>query len=294
MVLINLIHFILDLAGLAIWINWRTYPQNAHRLAPPATLVGTLRRADPPLARRWHYLAGLAALLVARVFLYRFIASALNWTGVLNTGVVSVAFRGDDLSHMFLYSLVSFALMLWVFHLCMLLLSLLNPGVPEALPFQHFARQHLGAVDRWPTTLKLVLPLAGTTLLWWLLSWPLTDWGFLPARFNSVHRLEQALVIGLASYFVWKYLISVVLVLHLVNSYVYFGNHGFWHYLNGVARLLLRPLAAIPLRVGRVDFAPVVLLVLVLFVSNVAVDGMPVSKHYRIPGLMDLYAILPL
>lgn len=294
MVLINLIHFILDLAGLAIWINWRTYPQNAHRLAPPATLVGTLRRADPPLSRRWHYLAGLAALLVARVFLYRFIASALNWTGVLNAGVVSVAFRGDDLSHMFLYSFVSFASMLWVFHLCMLLLSLLSPGVPEAIPFQHFARQHLGAVDRWPTPLKLILPLAGTTLLWWLATWPLTEWGYLPGRFNAMHRLEQALVIGLASYFVWKYLISVVLVLHLVNSYVYFGNHGFWHYLNGVARLLLRPLAVLPLRAGRVDFAPVVMLVLVLFVSRVAVDGMPVSKNYKIPGLMDLYAILPL
>ena len=294
MVLFNLIHFILDLAGLAIWINWRTYPQNTHRLAPPATLVGTLRRADPPLARRWHYLAGLIALLVARVFLYRFIASAVHWTGVLNAGVVSVAFRGDDLSQMLLYSFVSFALVLWVFHLCMLLLSLLNPGVPEALPFQHFARQHLGTVDRWSTPLKLILPLAGTTLLWWLLSWPLTEWGFLPARFNAVHRFEQALVIGLASYFVWKYLVSVVLVLHLVNSYVYFGNHGFWHYLNGVARLLLRPLAGVPLRAGRVDFAPVVLLVLVLFVSRVAVEGLPVSKNYKIPGLMDLYALLPL
>lgn len=293
MFLINLIHFILDLAALALWINWRTYPQNTQRLAPPATLVGTLRRADPPMARRWHYLAGLGTLLIARVFLYRFIASAVFWTGILNAGVVSVVFRVEDLSQMFLYSLLSFGVVLWIFHLWMLLLSLVNPGVPEAAPFQHFARQHLGAANNWPVFLKLILPLVGSTLLWWLISWPLTHWGFLPTRFTATHRLEQALVIGIASYFVWKYLIAAVLLLHLVNSYVYFGNHGFWHYVNGVARLLLRPMAKIPVRVGKVDFAPVVALVLVLFLSHVAVDGLPLSKNYKIPGLVDLYARLP-
>jgi len=50
-----------------------------------------------------------------------------------------------------------------------------------------------------------------------------------------------SLVIGLGSYLVWKYIVAGVLTLHLVNSYVYLGNHPFWIHVNAVARRMLTP-----------------------------------------------------
>ena len=55
----------------------------------------------------------------------------------------------------------------------------------------------------------------------------------------------------------WKYFIVGILLLHLLNSYVYFGNHPFWNFVNATARNLLYPLRWLPLRVGKVDFAAV-------------------------------------
>ena len=73
-------------------------------------------------------------------------------------------------------------------------------------------------------------------------------------------RLEQSVVIGLGSYLVWKFPAVAILALHLLNSYIYFGQHPFWKYVNVTAQKMLTPLKKIPLRLGRVDFAPVVAL----------------------------------
>ena len=62
----SLIDFILNLAGLLLWLNWRTLPFDPLSKTTPATLVGTLRRAAPTRVKRWHFLAALGALLVLR------------------------------------------------------------------------------------------------------------------------------------------------------------------------------------------------------------------------------------
>ncbi len=62
--------------------------------------------------------------------------------------------------------------------------------------------------------------------------------------------------------------------MHLLNSYIYFGKHPLWPYVNAEAQTLLSPLRAMPLRVGKVDFAPVVGIVLVFLLAELAGRGL--------------------
>jgi len=289
----SLIDFILNLAGLLLWLNWRAQPRDTLRLAPPATLAGTLRRADRPQLRGWQFPFALAALLSLRAIVYWQIGPAVNWTGKLELGVITVAFRSDHFWRMLLFSGLSFAVMFAGFLLWLLCVSILQPRTNESAPFQPFIRASLGKVDSWSRRAKLVLPLVAVTALWWLVSWPLTSWGIVLQPVSAMHRLEQAGVIGMGSYLTWKYVIAVVLGLHLVNSYVYLGRHLFWNYITALAQTLLRPLRFLPLRFARIDFAPIVALVLVWFIAQVLERGLNLFGRVQIPGLRDIYVKLP-
>ena len=170
------------------------------------------------------------------------------------------------------FSIFSFGLTLGVFYLWLLLLSIL--AGPEPLPFHRLVRMPLGGIDHWPRRVKFLLPLVVTAAFWWLASWLLAWLQIIPRPVSAAHRIEAALIIGLNSYLVWKYVIGALLTLHLLNSYIYFGKHPFWSYVNAEARTLLSPLRAVPLRVGRVDFAPVVGLALVFLAAELAGRGL--------------------
>ena len=259
----SLIDFILNIAGVLLWFNWRALPFDPLSKATPATLTGTLRRAAPSRFRRWHLPVVLLGLIFLRAVCYRQIGPAVNWTASLDLAVVTVSFRSDYFERMLLFSTLSFGVALAVFFLWLIFLSLLKPPGAEPDSLQRLVRTQLGRVDGWPRQLKAGLPLLAGGLLWWLASWPLTRWAIVPAPVSAAHRLEQALVIGASSYLVWKFLIVGVLGLHILNSYVFLGRHPFWHHLNGAARALLSPLRRLPLRVGKLDFAPVLGIVLV-------------------------------
>jgi hypothetical protein len=278
----GLIDVILNLAGLLLWVNWRTEPFNPQSLMSTRNLMGTLRRADAPRFKRWHYLLGLAALLFGRAVIYRQIGPAVHWTASAELGAISVSFRSDMFGRIFLFSLLSFAVTLAVFYLCIIFLSLMRGHSAEAQTGAKFTRLHLGRVDGWPRGVRLVLPLLCVPILWWLLSWPLAYWAIIPSPVSAAHRFEQSMLVGIGSYLAWKYLIVGALGLHMLNSYVYFGKHPFWERISDIARRLLTPLNVVPLRVGKVDFAPLVGIVLVFALSQLAETG-----------LVRLYAKLP-
>ena len=118
------------------------------------------------------------------------------------------------------------------------------------------------------------MPLMVTATFWWLASWLLAWLQVIPEPITPAHRLEESLVIGLGSYLAWKYLIGMLLVLHLLNSYIYFGKHPFWAYVNAEALTLLSPLRVVPLQAGKVDFAPVVGIAAVFLVAELAGRGL--------------------
>jgi uncharacterized protein YggT (Ycf19 family) len=270
----GLIDFILNVAGLLLWLNWRAIGFDPLTRSSPATLVGTLRRAEPRRVKRWYLLAALAGLLLLRALFYWQIGSAVNWTANLKLVSISPPFSSDFFSRMLLFSILSFGLTLGVFFLGLLFLSCFDRRGPETDPLQKLTRLQLGRVGRWPWPVKLALPLLAGTVLWWLLSWPLERWGIIPRPVSQAHRLEQAVLIGLGSYLAWQYLIAGLLALHLVNNYVYFGNHLFWNCVNGTARAILAPLRPVPLHVGRVDFAPVLGIALVFLFARLAGIGL--------------------
>ena len=267
-----LIDFILNLAGLLLWLNWRSVRFDPLGKRTPATLIGTLRRAGPRRWRRWHLLAALGGLLLLRALFYWQIGSAAHWTGALNLSVITLSFRSDFFARMLWFSVFSFGLTLGVFYLWLLLLSIL--AGPEPSSFHRLVRMQLGRIDGWPRGVKFLLPLMVMAMFWWLATWLLAWLQIIPQPVSATHRIEAALIVGLNSYLIWKYVIGVLLALHLLNSYIYFGKHPFWSYVNAEARILLSPLRSVPLQAGKADFAPVVGLALVFLAAELAGRGL--------------------
>lgn len=276
----GLIDFILNFAGLLLWLSWHSLRFDPLGKRMPATLIGTLRRAEPQRLRRWHLLAVLGGLLFLRAVFYWQVGSALKpiWAGALNLGVIAPSFISSSFVRILLFSILSFGLTLGVFYLWLLLFSIL--AGPE--PFHRLIRMQLGPIDHWPRGIKFFLPLVLTAMLWWLVSWVLVWLAIVPPPVSAMHRVEESLVIGLASYLAWEYAAGALLVLHLLNSYIYFGKHPFWNYVTAEAQTLLRPLRRVPLRIGKADFLPVVGMALVFLLAELAERGLA-ALYLRLP-----------
>src|SRR5439155_6336333 len=121
-----LIDLILNLAGLLLWVNWRSLNFDPLIKSAAASLAGTLKRAEPRRSRGWHFLFALAVLLFLRAVIYWQIGAAVNWTPKLQLGAITISFRSDFLARTLLFSIFSFALTLFVFYLWLLLLSIVN------------------------------------------------------------------------------------------------------------------------------------------------------------------------
>src|SRR5450432_3249504 len=191
------VDFILNLAGLLLWIKWRSLPFDPIHKRTPATLVGTLRRAAPTYFRRWHLLAGIGLLLVLRAMIYRQIGPAVHWTGRLDLGVITLSFRSDLFGRILLFSVSSFGLALGIFYLWLLLLSLLNKKNAADEPVHRLVRMPLGGVDGWPRWAKIISPFVVTALIWWIASWLFAWLEIIPKPVSAMHRIEESLVIGL-------------------------------------------------------------------------------------------------
>jgi hypothetical protein len=264
----GLIDFLLNLAALLLWLNWRSLRFDPLERSTPATLVGTLKRAEPGRWKGWQLLFGLGFLLALRPVLYRDVGSAAGWTPKLNLGVVALAFRSDSfpsavsLRTTALYSFLSFGRLLLVFYFWLLILGLINRKTVEPDAIQRILRQHLGRIARWPWPVQLLLPLLLAAALWVALHPLLVSMEVLTRARSLLHLVEQGLLVGAGLFFTLKYLLPVFLLLHLLVSYVYLGTNPFWDFVSTTAGNLLRPLRAV--RYGKLDFAPLVGVLLVL------------------------------
>ena len=253
-----LIDVILNLAGVLLWLSWRSLRFDPLVITSPATLVGTLRRAEPRRLRGWQLLAGLAALLLLRALLYRQIGPAADWTPKLNLYFVVLAFRSDLWLPVTFYSVLSFARVLIVCYFWLLALVMINRRNPETDPLLRMLRLHLGPVARWPLLVQLLLPLMLVTALWIAQHPLLMHLGVTTRVRSNAHLVEQGLLIGTTLYFSLQYVLPVFLFLHLIATHVYLGANPFWDFIGSTARNLLAPLRRLPLQVARFDFAPVV------------------------------------
>ena len=268
----GLIDFILNLAGVLIWLSWRSIRFDPLVKTRPATLIGTLRRAEPRRMKGWQLLAGLGTLLVLRAVLYRQIGPEADWTPKLDLFVVVLAFPrhlppGHFLASL-VFSLLSFARILIIGYFWLLALVVINRRNEEPDPLHKMLRLHVGPVARWPLLLQVLLPLVSIAALWIALHPLLAHLG-ITGHVRSVATLaEQGLLIGVAVFFTLQYLLPGFLLLHLFASYIYLGRNPMWDFIGATARNLLVPLRRLPLRIARLDFAPLGGVVLILFLLH--------------------------
>lgn len=271
----GLINFILNLAGLLLWLGWRDRRADELTANPTIPLARTLRRLGASRFTRWKYLGGLALVLVLRAVFYYWIGSLVKWTPHLQLGVITPSFSAEHFSRVLLFSFLSFGSALATFYLSLLLLSMLNRRVADGEPLQRFVRGCLGRVERWPLVFKLVLPLVTATILWMLLSPLLVWWQVIPSVPAYGIRFRQGLLVGIGMCLVWKHVISAFLLMYFLNSYIYLGNHDLLSYSAVTARRVLAPLSRLPLRFGRMDFTPVFGMVLVYLLAELVEYWLP-------------------
>src|SRR5690242_10495283 len=150
----GVVDFALNLAGLLLWVSWRSLSLERLVKTVPASLTGTIKRAGPPRSKRWYFVAGLVCLLCLRALMYRQIGLAVGWVPGLRLGAINLFFRSDLLGRMLLYSALAFALTLLLFYLWLLLLSVVNGRASDADPVQAIVRLHLGPVCRCPWPIR--------------------------------------------------------------------------------------------------------------------------------------------
>src|SRR5262245_9570920 len=102
------VDFILNIVGLLLWFNWRGARFDPLNRSTPATLTGTLRRAEPLRFKLWFFPLILIALLALRALFYHQLGPEVKWTPALDLGAISLSFRSDLQNVMFLYSALSF------------------------------------------------------------------------------------------------------------------------------------------------------------------------------------------
>jgi uncharacterized protein YggT (Ycf19 family) len=262
--IVSYIDFILNLVALLVWLSWRSRRIDPLLRTSPATLIGTLKRTDARRFSGWQLCAGLLLLLVVRAWFYWLIGAPVNWTPKLSLGLVSLAFRSDSLVLALLYSSFSFARFLVVFYFWLVVLVVINRRALEADAVQKLLRLHIGRISRWPAVIQILLPLLFVIALWAAI-YPLLVHIALLTRITSFARLLlQGFLVGLGLFSSLKYLLPPLLLLHLVCSYVYLGNHPVWEFVSVTAQNLLAPLRKIPLRFARFDLTPLAGLVLIL------------------------------
>lgn len=262
------IDFILNLAGLLLWFNWRMAALNPLASSASGTLASTLKRKGSSRLSEWMSRLALVGLLFGRGAFYWLLGPAVAWAGSVDFGPITLFFRTDQFWLASLCSLLSFAHVLVLAYFWLLALCIVNRRVATPDLITRLIRLQLGRVARWPLGLQALLPLLVTVAVWpgvhALLSQaelakPLPAFGPL---------MIQGGLIALASFFSLKYLIPPVLFADLLASYVYFGRNPVWEFMNTTARNILAPLRRLPLRAGKVDFAPLVGLGLALLLLH--------------------------
>jgi uncharacterized protein YggT (Ycf19 family) len=270
----SFIDFILNIAGILLWLNWRSVHADPFMRGRPATLSGTLRRAEPVRIKRWYFLAALAALLFLRGIFYQQIGPAVNWTARLDLYFVALTFHQAFFVPAQLFSLLSFARDFLIFYFWLLSLAVINGDGNSSDPIQKMISSQLGRFARWPRVAQMLVPVFIVAVLWIALHPVLVQTGVTGRVHSNLNLAGQSLLVGAALFLSLKYLLPVFLALHLIASYVYLGRSPVWDFIAMTARNLLSPLDRFSLRAGKIDLAPLIGIALILLALHALPNGL--------------------
>lgn len=253
-----LIDLLLNLAGLLLWLNWRAIRFEALPQNGAASLTGLLKPTQARHLPGWPLLLALLGLLAVRAWFYYQIGSPADWTPKLNLGVIVLAFRSDRPEAMAVFSLLSFVRVVLIFYFWLVVLCVLDRGAADPGAVRRFVRSHLGRTANWNWLLQLSLPLVLAALLWLAVHPLLVRFGIVNPTASMAKLGAQAALVSAGLIVTLKYLLPPLLLLYLVSSYIYFGENPVWGFIAQASQRLIGPLGAGPLRIGKVDLAPLV------------------------------------
>jgi uncharacterized protein YggT (Ycf19 family) len=273
-----LVNSILNAALLLLWVSWRASRFDPLARPVAGTLTGTVRKAGSSGMNAWAFPVIIVAVLLVRAVFYWQVGPALNWTPRLELPSMFLPFRSDFLDRTLLFSLLSFGNLLAPLYLWLLFLAMINKSIPDTDRWQHTIRINLWPLGRWHWSLQLLLPMVATVLLWLALRPLLERVQAMPVTPFSARAAVQGLLIWADWFLTVKYLIAVILITHLVNSYVFVGRYTLLDYLNASAVSILRAFRWAPLKTKRVDFSPVVAVALVFALDHLA--GYLIGRYF--------------
>lgn len=262
-----LLDFILNLAGLLLWFNWRAAQLETKVRNPPGTIASTIRQTPPSRRQRWLMLAALCGLIGLRAWFYRHLGPAVEWTASLHLGAVLLFFRSDQLELMLWFSALSFCRALVVVYSWLLFLAVVNRSA-TADRVTRLIRLQLGRFAAWPLWVQLLLPVLVVAIAWTALQPMLTKAGLIQPASSHGRLALQGLLIAAGPVFSLKHLIPALLFAHFITNYIHFGNSPLWEFPGVAGRNLLKPLRGLPLQTRRMDFAPLVGIVLCLLLLH--------------------------
>jgi uncharacterized protein YggT (Ycf19 family) len=155
-----------------------------------------------------------------------------------------------------------------VFYFWLLTLAAINRNRAEHDPLQKMLQLQLGRAARWSVFAQIFLPVMGVAMLWIALHPLLVYTNVVNPLRSYLHLLEQSLLVGASLFFSLKFLLPIFLLLHVIASYVYLGKNLLWDFISLTAGNLLRPFQRWPLRFGKIDFRPIITLILILLLLH--------------------------
>jgi hypothetical protein len=256
----SFLDFILNVAGLLLWLSWRSARLDPLLRATPATLAGTIRRTAPSRLKRWDLLVYLALLVSIRAYLYRALAPSLSWTPQLDLGVVVLAFRNNNGWHLLLFSVLSLLRVIVVFYFWLLFLTCFNRRNASSDPLQKLITLHLGKVANWPGWIQLALPAVLGGLLWLAFHPAMIRCEVVNPASSNLHLAGQCVAVGASVLLSLKYLLPIFFTLHLITTYVYLGTNPLWDFAGSSSRNILNAVGLGSIRARKIDFGPIVAL----------------------------------
>jgi len=255
------IDFILNLAAWILLVNGSMQFGNREDLQRPLTLLGTLKVPKPSIREAWVLVSVAVVILFLKALLLHYLGAPQDTTMHLRFLLLNVFFKTGSfvsMGWMGVASFLKFTLMAYIW--LWVLWSLSRKDLAENL-VESF-RSGLGYLTRVPFALQPVLLILIGMIGWGVLGLCFGAFGVLPTSIPFPLLIWQAFWISLSAWVGVYWLWVLLMVLYLIHSYVYLGKWEGWDWLEGVGDKLLLPLKKLPLQWARIDFAPLLFLLL--------------------------------
>ncbi len=256
------LHGILNLIGLLFWVLWRA--GTLSRPKPANHLVGPALRQGPVFKHSWIYLLALVGVLGLRAVFYNQFGPGLDWIPSLQLLHEVPHFRSDYFPRALAYSVLSFARWLGALYFCWALLATIRPTADTAKLWRSFLRAQFGWLGGLPAIALWIFAISLSAGLHWVEAEWMVHVG---VRSNITIHIQQLPALVALDARAAVYLAMGVLILYLLNTFVYFGESHFWKNVHACGNRLLAPLSGLPLVVGKIDLAPFLALALVYALS---------------------------